>query len=178
MAIERFPTRVRAALACRIVNLDRLKFNEAVSNGIYTCAPATRAGSARIFTEAELLPLFFFARLTEFGISASKAGHLACEMAAAASDTSAEPATRIIYVQGTSGRGFFVANKSRRPADGEIIDNYDPEHEAPNQQHPTGWHYPGSGRVIFTVDFYIKHVRELIAERIAYEASILGEDEE
>jgi len=31
---------------------------------------------------------------------------------------------------------------------------------------------------IFSIDFYIKHVREIIAERIEYERSILGEDDE
>lgn len=171
------PVRVRAAMACRIVNLDRVKFNDAVASGTYPCAPSTRAGSARVFTEAELLPLYFFARLTEFGLPAGKAGAMACEMAARATDDSSEPATRIIYVQGTFSNGFFVANKSKRPADGVIIENYDPEHETPNEKYPTGFHYPANGRTIFTIDFYIKHVREIIAQGLAYEASILGEEE-
>jgi hypothetical protein len=172
-----FPTRVRAAMACRIVNLDRVKFNDAVASKTYPCAPGTDRGSARIFTEAQLLPLFFFARLTEFGLPAGKAGAMACEMAAVAASDSSEPATRIIYVHGSWTSGFFVANKSKRPADGVVVDNYDPEHETPNEKNPTGINYPASGRVIFTIDFYIKHVREMLAERLAYEASILGEEE-
>jgi hypothetical protein len=178
MANPKFPPRVRAALACRIVNLDRVKFNDAVANNLYPCAPSTSPGSARVFTEAQLLPLFFFARLTEFGLPAGKAGRMACEMEAVASADASEPATRIIYVQGQWTNGFYVANRSKRPADGVVVENYDPEHETPNEAHPTGWHYPGVGRVIFTVEFYVKHVREMIAERIEYERSILGEEDE
>lgn len=178
MATPQFPTRVRAAMACRIVNLDRVKFNDAVASKTYPCAPGTDRGSARIFTEAQLLPLFFFARLTEFGLPAGKAGAMACEMANVASSDSSQPATRIIYVHGAFTSGFFVPNKSVRAPDGAIVDNYDPEHETPNEKYPTGFHYPGNGRTIFTIDFYIKHVREMIAERLAYEASILGEEEE
>lgn len=173
-----YPLRVRSAMAMRVVNLDRQKFNEAVANGQYPCAPSTVKGSARAFDSNDLLSLFFFARLTEFGLSASKAGKMACEMAMCARDDTAEPATRIIYVHGSYASGFFIANKVKRPADGVIADNYDPEHETPNEAHPTGWHYPGNGRVVFTIEFYIKHVREMIAERIDYERSILGEEEE
>lgn len=173
-----FPIRVRAAMACRIVNLDRVKFNDAVASGTYPCAPFTISGKARVFTEGELLPLYFFARLTEFGMPAGRAGQLACQMASSANETHAEPATRIIYVHGQNGSSFFVSNKSRRPADGAIVDNYDPEHETPNPQYPTGWHYPGTGRVIFTIEFYVKHVREIIAQHLAYEASIIGEEDE
>jgi hypothetical protein len=175
--MPQFPTRARAAMACRIVNLDRVKFNDAVASGTYPCAPSTRGGSARIFTEAELLPLFFCARLTEFGLPAGRAGRLACEMAMTANDEHAELATRIIYVHGAFASGFFIPNKTKR-SDGEIIDSYDPEHETPNKKYPTGFHYPGNGRVIFTIEFYIKHVREMIAERLAYEASIIGEEDE
>lgn len=178
MATPQFPIRVRAAMACRIVNLDRVKFNDAVASGTYPCAPSTRAGSARVFTEAELLPLYFFARLTEFGIPAGRAGSLACEMALVASNEYSDPATRIIYLQGTWTNGFFLANKIKDPKTGEIKDNYDPEHETPNEKNPTGFHYPSNGRVLFTVDFYIKHVREIIAQHIAYEASILGEEDD
>lgn len=178
MVTPKFPTRVRAAMACRIANLDRVKFNEAVAGGAYRCAPETRSGSARVFTEAELLPLFYFARLTEFGLQAGRAGRLACEMASVAAHESSLPATRIIYVHGGYSSGFFVANKVKEPATGEVKVNYDPEHETPNEKNPSGWHYPAAGRVIFTLTFYVKHVREILAERLAHEMSILGEDDE
>ena len=178
MTSSKYPLRMRAAMACRIVNLDRVKFNDAVAKGLYPCAPGTMSGSARIFTEEQLLPLFFFARLSEFGVHASKAGKLACEMASVASQSLAEPATRIIYVHGTFSSGFFTPNLIKDPATGEVREAYDPEHETPNEKNPTGIAYPGNGRTLFTVEFYIKHVRELIAGRIAQEISIIGEEEE
>jgi hypothetical protein len=49
---------------------------------------------------------------------------------------------------------------------------YDPEHEK------KGTEYAGIGRVIFAVEFYVKHVREIIAEALAYEASILGREDD
>jgi hypothetical protein len=164
--------RVRAALACKIVQLDRLKFNDAVASGVYPCAPATTPGSARLFDEERLLPLYFFARLTEFGVSAATAGRIACEMSAAARADNAEKADRIVLVRGTHGDfctpSFvtFPANLRRKP------DTYDPEHEK------RGIEYPAIGRVIFTVEFYVKHVREIIAEALAFEASILGREDD
>jgi hypothetical protein len=164
--------RVRAALACKIVQLDRLKFNDAVASGVYPCAPATTPGSARIFDEERLLPLYFFARLTEFGVTAATAGRIACEMAAAARADSAENADRIVLVRGTQDE-FWTPNVVTFPANmGKKPDKYDPQHEK------KGMKYPAVGRVIFTVEFYVKHVREIIAEALAYEASILGREDD
>ena len=172
------PDRFRAALACRIVALDRVQFNDAVASGNYPCAPSTLKGSARIFTEGQLLPLFFFARLSEFGIPARRAGFLACEMASVASADYAEPADRIVFVQCTSGN-FFVPSKIKVPATGDVEPNYNPEHETTlTKKYPQGMYYPATGRVIFTIEFYIRHVREIIAARVADEVSILGEEEE
>ena len=178
METRKYPVRIRAAMACRIVNLDRVRFNDAVASGTYPCAPSTRSGAARIFTADEMVPLYFFARLTEFGLPASLAGRMACEMGDRARTDDAEPASRIIFVKGAGGASFMVPNVSKRPADGVIVTNYDPEHETPTEGKPNGWHYPGVGRVIFTMEFYVKHVRELLADQIAYEMSILGEDED
>lgn len=166
-------------MACRIVNLDRVRFNDAVASGTYPCAPSTRSGAARVFTEEEMLPLYYFARLTEFGIPASLAGRLACEMGERSRTDDAEPATRIIFVKGNGGASFFTPNNVKVPATGEVkLNYYDPEHETPTEERPTGWHYRGVGRVIFTIEFYIKHVREIIADQIAYEMSILGEEDD
>lgn len=170
---SKYPRRVRAALACKIVNLDRVKFNEAVANKHYPCAPSTLAGSARIFDEAALLPLFFFARLTDFGISAGRAGHLACEMAAVSRQEHATPASRIILVQGTMGSHLYPSmTKGVGIAKDQTEVGYDPEHEA------HGTHFPGLGRVLFSIDFYIKHVREIISDKLDYEFSIIGADDD
>ena len=171
MAAPKNGFRVRAALACKIVQLDRLKFNDAVASGIYPCAPATIPGSARIFDEESLIPLYFFARLTEFGLTAAAAGRIACEMAAA-SAANAEKADRIILVRGNRGIDFRIPNVVTFPANmGKKPEKYDPEHEK------KGIGYSAIGRVIFTLEFYIKHVREIIAKELAYEASILGRED-
>jgi hypothetical protein len=164
-------------MACRIVNLDRVKFNDAVASGTYPCAPSTISGKARIFDEDGLLPLYFFARLTEFGIPAARAGKLACEMAECARSFGNEESDRVILLRSESME-HFIGSRTGVP-NGEMTD-YDPRHEEPgrSKKWPGGMQFNGIGRIIFTVEFYIKHVRQIIAERIAYEASILGEEEE
>lgn len=161
--------RVRAPLACRIVGLDRVKFNDAVASGAYPCAPATMKGSARLFDEESLLPLYFFARLTEFGIPASRAGQLACEMASTARQESTQHNDRITFVRGTSHE-TFLAPTAKLPG-GELKVWYDPDHEK------NGMGYHGIGRVLFTIDFYVGHVRQIIADAIEEERNTLGEED-
>jgi hypothetical protein len=148
---------VHSALACKIVQLDRLKFNDAVASGLYPCAPATKPGSSRIFDEDGLIPLYFFARLTEFGVTTAVAGRIACDIASSARAKGAEKAERVVFVRGTD--------------DVFPINSPNPEHEE------KGIQYAGIGRVIFTVEFYVKHVRKIIGETLAYEASILGRED-
>lgn len=163
-------SKIRAPLACRIVGLDRVKFNDAVASGTYPCAPSTAKGSTRIFNEESLLPLYFFARLTEFGIPASRAGQLACDMASTVRQESTKHNDRITFVRGTSYQTFF-APTSKLP-NGEMKVWYDPDHEKNGNQ------YPGVGRVLFTIDFYVSHVRQIIADAIEEERNTLGEEED
>lgn len=161
--------RFRAALACRIVKLDRVKFNEAVSLGAYPCAPPTIAGKARIFNEEELLPLFFFARFLDFGLSLHLAGSLACEAASAARTSYYAHNDRITWVRGTIGQTMLAPTVQQH--DGTVVAKYDPDHEK------NGTHYPGLGRIVFSIDFYISHVRQIIADAIEEERSLLGEED-
>lgn len=171
--------RLRTALACKVVGLDRVKFNDAVASGAYTCAPFTMKGSARIFDEESLIPLYFFARLTEFGLPPSRAGRLACDAASVLRDPASAQTDRVILLRSEGpGTEHFIASKSGLPG-GELT-IYDPEHEKPgrNPKFPEGMCFRGIGRIVLTVEFYIEHVRKIIADRIAYEATILGEEEE
>lgn len=171
METPQFKTRVRAAMACRIVGLDRVKFNDAVANKLYPCAPATTGGSARIFDVEQLLPLFYFARLTEFGIPAGRAGTLACDLYNATQRAGVDEADRFILLR-SGNMEHIVASKQKHPlGDDKEPSVYDPDHEK------NGFNYPGLGRVLFTIEFYVKHAREVIASRLAYESSILGEEE-
>lgn len=165
--------RVRAPLACRIVGLDRVKFNDAVASGAYPCAPPTMKGSARLFDEESLLPLYFFARLTEFGIPASRAGQLVCEMASLARNETSKDADRIVLLRGRMGE-TFVASVANAYGIGGVRTpiSYDPDHEK------NGAHYPAIGRILFTIEFYVSHVRQIIADAIEEERNILGEEED
>lgn len=151
---------IRAQLACSIVGLDRLRFNDAVANGIYPCAPGTRAGSARVFSDDDLLPLFFFARLTDFGLSASRAGYLACEMARIARHESVRDSDRIILLVGTKNERFVGAVTAYPESLQQAPEHYDPHHES------RGMYYEGLGRVVFSVEFYVAHVRQIISDAI------------
>jgi hypothetical protein len=161
--------RVRSALAMRIANLDRVKFNDAVANGNYPCAPATVRGSVRLFNEDDLVALYFFARLLELNIPPSRAGQLACEAMSAARGRGLEESDRIVLLRSEHDH-VFVGSKIKLP-DG-TIKTYDPDHEK------NGTHYPGLGRVVLAIEFYVSHVRKIIADRIEDERSILGREEE
>lgn len=164
--------RIRAALACRIVNLDRVKFNDAVASGTYPCAPSTIKGSARLFTPEELVPLYFFARLMEFGIPAGRAGHLACKMASCAEHEFNAGADRIILLRGTITETFVPSQQIFPEHMEEEPKVYDPQHEK------NGSYYPSLGRILFTVEFYISHVRQIIAAAIEEERNTLGPEDE
>lgn len=155
----KYPLRLRAAIALRVVNLDRQKFNEDVASKAYPCAPSTLSGQARLFGEDDLLTLFIFARLKEFGLSAKRAGALACEARGYFTDRENKPNDRIVFVQGTMSN-FLLPS-----------DQFDPDHEK------KGNHYPGAGRIIFSIDFPLHHLRAIIADRIEYERSLLGEED-
>jgi hypothetical protein len=179
MATPQFKTRVRAAMACRIANLDRVKFNDAVANKLYPCAPSTIGGSARLFTEEDLLPLYYFARLTEFGIPAGRAGYLACELHNATRHEGVDEADRFILLVGTMTSHIVPSVQKYPESVGKPPKNYDPLHEQAgrSEEFPNGMSFAGIGRILFTIEFYVKHAREIIAERLAYEASILGEED-
>jgi hypothetical protein len=151
----KFKQQYRAALACRVVNLDRVKFNDAVANKLYPCAPSTVGGSARLFTEEDLLPLYYFARLTELlSISAGRAGRIACDLYDITRARGVDKDDRFSLLVGTKDEHIMPSK------------DYDPDHE-----------YFGLGRIILRIEFNVKQVCEIIAEGLAYEASIRGEED-
>jgi ABC-type proline/glycine betaine transport system substrate-binding protein len=116
------------------------------------------------------LGLYFFARLMEFGLSATRSGAIACAIAEKASLDQYSEADRIILVQGTDYSEVF--GSLIKSYSGDVTVGYDPDHIT------KGFYYAGLGTVIFTVDFYISHVRKLLDEKIERERNILGEEEE
>lgn len=72
--------RFRTAAACRIAQIDRNRFNEAVSAGNYRCAPSTVPGSSRLFDENDLIALFVYAQLLRQDYEPKLAGDFAFEV--------------------------------------------------------------------------------------------------
>ncbi len=67
------------ALAAEIADIDRQRFNEAVAEGFYPCAPATVPGRARSFGLNDLLALKLYGQLVREGTTPRHAGAVACE---------------------------------------------------------------------------------------------------
>lgn len=70
--------KVSTAIACRIVGLNRDRFNEYVAADQYTCAPKTVPGRTRLFDPDDLLTLMLFKRLMDDGYTVDKAGTISC----------------------------------------------------------------------------------------------------
>lgn len=70
------PARVVAA----INRTTQLSINEAISKGLYRCAPFTVPGSRRIFREVDILGLRVFFHLAGTGFDHKWAGEMACHV--------------------------------------------------------------------------------------------------
>jgi hypothetical protein len=76
--------KMTAAEACRVVGIDRDRFNEHVAAGRFQCAPATIPGRARLFDPDDMAALWLFRELMDDGLDAHRAGSIACDVAACA----------------------------------------------------------------------------------------------
>lgn len=72
--------RFRTAVACRLASIDRDRFNEAIAAGNYPCAPRTDRGSTRVFDQNDLIALYYYGRLLNYGMTPRVAGYWACEL--------------------------------------------------------------------------------------------------
>ena len=70
----------RTTLAAEIARVDRQRFNEAVADGFYTCAPKTVRGKVRRFEVNDIVTLWVYGRLLNKGMSQRVAGRSACEL--------------------------------------------------------------------------------------------------
>lgn len=100
-------TKLTTAAACRVARIDRDRFNEHVAAGRFRCAPATIPGRARLFDPHDMVALWLFRELMEDGIDATRAGRIACAVAAAARQHPDAPA--ISYVEACSDRHVGTA---------------------------------------------------------------------
>ncbi|MFN6933766.1 MAG: hypothetical protein ACK4NZ_01295 [Tsuneonella sp.] len=83
--------------ACRVVGLDRDRFNEHVANGAYPCAPNTIPGRARLFDPDDMIGLWLFKEFLDEGTDAKRAGAMACEIANCAKFNPNEPVVALVY---------------------------------------------------------------------------------
>lgn len=143
--------------ACRVVGIDRDRFNEHVAAGRFSCAPRTIPGRARLFDPDDMIALWLFKELMDDGLDAAHAGRIACEVAEAARQ--APEARAISYVQPYLGSGTAMPADSVRP--------------------PSDWDtYMLSGSDIRKVTtFRIGKMREMIAHYTEEERSIIGPDD-
>jgi len=113
MEMQRNPRKrvIRTKLAMEIAGLNPLRFNEYVAAGTYPCAPRTDPGKPRRFREPDLIGLWWFSKMIAEGVSAARAGNVACrlvEYLKESVDTDGLcPHMRVTYVE-TTGFSFFM----------------------------------------------------------------------
>lgn len=70
--------KARTALAAEIAMVHRQRFNEAVAEGFYPCAPATIRGATRVFDVNDIVTMRIYGRLLDRGVVPRSAGIVAC----------------------------------------------------------------------------------------------------
>lgn len=143
--------KARTKLACEIARIDPARFNEAVHFNKYHCAPSTSPGSARVFTEDDIVALMIYRQMLDAGMSSEKAGAYACEALARFRDK--QEVEVVSYVVSTTGfAGMFVGAVRPEGKYGAFADK------------------------AFSLSFYVNELRAYVRQCLEYERSILGED--
>jgi hypothetical protein len=96
------PIKLATARACRVARIKPEHLNEAISEGVFTCAPATVPGRQRYFDPHDMLSLWLYRELLEDGMRKAAAGRIACAVAQAAREN--PEARAIAYAQDYFGR--------------------------------------------------------------------------
>lgn len=139
------PRQFRTGTALKIAMVDRTRYNEAVADGHYPCAPTSWDGNARAFAEDTDLPaLYIFGRELADGVPLRVAGHRACAFAACARQ---HPEAKVIT------RVVTRVDTSFAPSDG-----FDRNGDAIVSMH----------------DYHIGNLRALLAKRIDAELNVHG----
>ena len=76
--------KLSTAIACRVARLHRDRFNEAVADGFFSCAPKTIPGRARYFNPDDMLSLWLYREMLDDDFTKERAGYIACEVGNAA----------------------------------------------------------------------------------------------
>jgi hypothetical protein len=145
--------KARTALAAEIAGVDRQRFNEAVAEDFYPCAPRTVRGAARVFTVNDILTLWVYGRQLDEGVPPRKAGRVACGL----SELLAEypEADRVVYI--TNSYGASVWHLS---------------HDLPIENRRMG-----GGDIVSVKEWFLGPVRMRVIRELEEEANTLGGDE-
>ena len=145
--------KARTKLACRIAGIDPLRLNEAVHAGRYPIAPATKAGSSRVYEVDDIVALCIYKQLTddEVGVSAENAGYFAGQ---ALSKFEGQPDVEVVFRVTCANRSSFWTT------------------ELPQ---PTAVY--GAGRPQIWMGFNIKALRDMVTKELEEEFHRLGEED-
>jgi hypothetical protein len=145
----------RVKNACRIADIDRDRFNEAVAAGNYNCAPPVQRGSTRVFDEDDLIALFAYGRMLEDGYPPKLAGRLACLVRGCLGDANAEEDIIVLFRTSTGMLRAWAGS---------------------HQKTPRG-KFAGSP-VIWRLSFDVANIRKFVRREAEEELSIVGPDDE
>lgn len=133
----------KAVLAAKIARIDREKFNGAIADGYYTCAPKTVRGASRIFDVNDIVCMTIYGRMLENLMTPLAAGKMACGLRDYLKNH--PDAERAIYIQSA---GFGSAWMG--------IEDYDKN---------AG--YLGGYEIMWVSEFRLKEIRERVTRELA-----------
>lgn len=96
-------------VACKVAGLKRDSFNKFVANGYLECVPSGSVGRTRMFTHDDVLVLRLFRDLMDEGMTAERAGPIACAVALTANSDEHRDEPVIAYVHTYMGGGLAMA---------------------------------------------------------------------
>ena len=145
--------KAKAALASQIAMIDREKFNGAVADGFYPCAPSTVRGSTRVFDVNDIVCLRVYGKLLEEGLPPRFAGTRACGLRELLSRY--PDAERVVYVEPDLGSGVWKLSEDFDSASDFI-----------------------SGISISSVrEHRLKNIRDRVVFDLTEAASVIGDDD-
>jgi hypothetical protein len=102
---------IRTGEVCEMAGLPRQKFNDAVRDNFFKCAPDTKPGSTRVFDHNQIVSVFIFADLLRMGVGAREAGTWSCLLYNAICRNEDPKATMAAIVSDATGARINVATK-------------------------------------------------------------------
>lgn len=151
--------KARTALATDIAMVNPMRFNEAVADGFYPCAPETVRGSTRVFDVNDIVVLRTYGRLTDEGLPPRSAGPMACGLRDLL--RSHPDAERVVYVQISLGSPTWLLQ----------------EHFEKSSKWTNGVRFFSKVDIVSVREFYLKQTRARIVHMLTEESKNLGRDE-